>query len=187
MEKKEETKKVVNPIEEEKRRLQEFVESIKGKSKEELEALEEELIKQADEADKACSEYEFDVPTAKYQEVARAIRYFLDKQTVQWQFTLGMKSLYDFWDTKRPAKLPYPILDTTLRNLGGLQFTGYDEWCKVLIINEYFESMREKYTELARKPYEIAGKHDAVMNALGLQNPISGTDEGPLEELEPVE
>lgn len=156
--------------------LFDFKKSLDGKSKEELEALEQELVKEAEMVDKEVNETVFDLPTENYPAVAEAIRYFLDKQSVQWQYSLAMVAMYDFWGEKPEKTIPYAQLDTILRTLGGLQFTGYKEWAMVVAVNKFFEPLREKYVEVTTKVYDVASKHNEVMNALGLNTPVTGQE-----------
>lgn len=154
--------------------LQEYKKMLDGKSKEELEKLEQEVVAKAEKIDKEVAAKEFDMPTENYPVVAEAVRYFLNKQSVQWQYTLAMVGMFDFWNPEKPAKkIPYAQLDTVLRTLGGLQFTGYEEWAKVVAVNKYFEGLRKGYMETTQKVYDIATKHNAIMEKLNLQSPVT--------------
>ncbi len=154
-------------IEEKQKMLKEFEDSLKGKTLEELEKMESEIIVEAEANDAEVSKAEFDLPKENYEKVAEGIRMLLNKQTVQWQYTLGMVGMYDFWDPKKRAKkIPYAQLDAVLRTLGAMQFTGYEEWASVIAINKYFESLHEKYLAITEKTYDIASKHQAVMQAM---------------------
>jgi hypothetical protein len=165
-------------IEEKQKMLKDYEESMQGKSLEELEKIESELIAEADENDQVVSKTEFDLPKENYPTVAQAIRMFLNKQTVQWQYTLGLVGLYDFWDPeKEPTKIPYAHLDAVLRTLGQLQFTGYDEWAAVVAVNKYFEPLHNAYVDATEKTYDIASKHQIVMDLIDkIKNP-DNTDE----------
>jgi hypothetical protein len=165
-------------IEEKQKMLKEFEESVKGKTLEELEKLESQLIAQADENDQKVSKLEFDLPKDNYKVVAEGIRMLLNKQTVQWQYTLGLVGLYDFWNPEKKAKkIPFAQLDAILRTLGQMQFTGYNEWAAVVAINKYFEPLHNNYVEATEKTYDIASKHQIVMQAMdNIKNP-GGTEE----------
>lgn len=162
----------MNQLEKQKQ-LEDYAKSLEGKTEEELKALEQEIIKEADQTDKDVAEYEFKLSAKNYKEVAEAIRALLNNQTVQWQYTLGMVSMYDFWDPEKcPKKVKYPILDTTLRTLGNMQFTGYQEWAYVVAINKYFEPIREEYSDVTEKVFDVAAKHNAILDRLKLYEPI---------------
>ena len=153
--------------------LKAFEQSLEVKTLEELQALEQEIVKEAEEADKEVSSKEFKLDKKNYQTVAQGIRDLLNKKTVQWQFTLGMVAMYDFWDPeKNPGKVLYPMLDGTLRALGDATFTGYEEWASVVAINKYFEGIRQEYIDTTEKVYDIAAKHNAVIDAMNKKTPI---------------
>ena len=153
--------------------IEEFSKKLREMSVEELKKLEQEVIKEAEDTDKKVSETEFDLPTENYSEVARAIQKLLDKQTVEWRFTLGLVSMHDFWDpAKYPTKIKYPMLDATLRTLGEMQYSGYNEWAMVVAINKYFESLHSKYVDTTEAVYDVAAKHNAVLDELKLREPL---------------
>ena len=158
--------------------LKAFEQSLKAKTLEELKALEQEIIKEADDIDKEVSSKEFKLEKTNYAIVAQGIRDLLNKKTVQWQFTLGMVAMYDFWDPKKnPGKVVYPMLDGTLRALGDATFTGYEEWASVVAINKYFEGIRQEYIRTTEKVYDIASKHNAVIDAINKKTPIGNVQE----------
>ena len=70
------------------------------------------------------------------------------------------------------TKIPYAQLDSILRTLGGMQFTGYEEWAKVIAINKFFEGLREQYIEVTQKAYDVATRHQMLMDAMGLNTPV---------------
>lgn len=152
---------------------EDFKKSLEGKTVEELKKIEVEVISECEAIDKEVTETVFDMPTENYAEVAKAVKFFLNKQTVQWQYTLGMVAMYDFWADECPKTIPYAQLDSVLRTIGALQFTGYDEWAMVVVINKYFEPLREAYTAVTQKIYDAATKHNTVMEALGLNEPLA--------------
>ena len=153
--------------------LKAFEQSLEAKTLEELKALEQEIIKEADDIDKEVSSKEFKLDKTNYAIVAQGIRDLLNKKTVQWQFTLGMVAMYDFWDPKKnPGKVVYPMLDGTLRALGDATFTGYEEWASVVAINKYFEGIRQEYITTTEKVYDMASKHSAVIDAINKKTPI---------------
>lgn len=153
--------------------LNEFEKTLIGLSLEELEAIEAKIVAEADEIDEKVSKEEYKLEKENYKEVATAIRMFLDKQTVEWQYTLGMVGMYDFWDPdKKPETIPYPQLDSILRTLGTLRFTGYKEWAAVIVINKYFEPLHQNYQDATEKIYMVAAKHNAVLDQMKKVQPI---------------
>ena len=155
------------------KQMKEFKESLKALTIEQLTEKEQEIIKRADENDKRIAETKIDLPTENYKVVATAIQSFLNKETVTWQYTLGLVTLFEFWDPEKfPGTITYPVLDATLRTLGELKFTGYSEWAAVVAVNKYFEPLHAKYEELTESIYDIAGEHTAVMSEMDLRKPV---------------
>ena len=148
--------------------LEEFKKSLVAKSVKELQDIEQEIIKKAEETDKEIADTKFDLPEAGYKEAATAIREIVDRQSVTWQFTLGMLRLWEFWDPEnKPESVLFPMLDQTLRTLGNnVQYTGHEQWKQAITVNEYFEPSKEKYIETSTKVFEVADKHQAVMAEL---------------------
>lgn len=164
-----------------KERYDEFVKSLEGLDEKALREMEQKVIEESDKFQKNLNTTMFALPSKDYENVAKAIHKLLDKQTSQWQYTLGLVTMYEFWDEKkRPKEVNYPTLDGTLRTLGALSFTGYDEWKAVITINDYFEPMHKKYVDLTNEIYFNAEKHNAVMDKLKVFDPnIPTVDVGP--------
>ena len=78
--------------------LDDFKASLKGKTLEELKEIEQQVIKECDEVNERVAKFEYPLEEENYPAVAQAVRDFLNTQTVQWQYTLAMVSLYDFWN-----------------------------------------------------------------------------------------
>lgn len=153
--------------------LEKFKGTLEGKNIDELRSLEEGLIKEIEDFNKEVEALEYDLPEENFTEVAQAIQSLLDKETVQWQFTLMMVGMYDFWNEYR-GKISYTQLDAVLNRLGGMQFTGYEDWNKVIVINKYFEPLRDLYYETTSKVFLMANKHNAIMEKLQLLTPVTG-------------
>ena len=151
-----------------------FKKKCQSMTREQLEELEQEYIKKAEEIDKETATAMFDLPAENYANVTAGIRMFLDQQTIQWQYTLGMKVLYEYWNPEvQPKEINYPTLDSTLRTIGELQFTGYKEWCAVVDINKFMEPLREKYIEVTEKVYDVAAHHNIIIDELKLNTPMN--------------
>lgn len=156
---------------------QDFEKSLKNMSEDELRKLEQEVIKEADKIDKEVSAVEFDLPKENWKIVCDGIRMMLNKKTIEWKFALSFVSMYDFWDPENyPKKVKYPMLDATLRTLGELQFTGYSEWAAVIAVNKYFESVRKDYVNATEKVFDVAFKHNAILNELKLKSPTAAAE-----------
>jgi hypothetical protein len=154
------------------KQISEFKNSLKEKNLEELKQMEQDIIKKAEEIDKETSNLEFEMPKENYKEAATGIRMMLNKKTVEWRFALGMVAMFDFWDPDvRSKTIKYPMLDSTLRTLGELQFTGYNEWASVVAVNKYFEGLRQQYVDATEKIYDIAAQHSAIIDELKIKDP----------------
>lgn len=152
--------------------MDEYKKSIESLNLEELLAKEQEIIKEADEINEKISNYQFKLNSKGYKDVADAIRYFLDKQEVQWQYTVGLITMYDFWNpTKNPKQVTYPMFDSTVRTLGEMKFKGYTEWKYVVQINDYFKDIRDEYAELTETIWDNATKHNIILERLDLLDP----------------
>ena len=169
------TKVVVSPIEENQKKYNEYVASLEGKSVDELKAMEQELIKLMDKNDKKVSEAKFTLPDG-YADFRVNVLYFLDKQTVQWQYALGMLELVE--SLKEDMKeIAYPLFDVIVSNLGQLQFKGIEEWKKVKQMTEYVKPISEEYAVLKAYTYLLAEEHSALLSKLGVNDPNSANPE----------
>ena len=163
------TKVATSPIEENQKKYNEYVASLEGKSTDELKAMEQDLIKLMDENDKKVSDAKFKLPNG-YSEFRANVIYFLDKQTVQWQYALGMLELVE--SLKEDMKeIAYPLFDVIVSNLGQLQFKGVEEWKKVKQMTEYVKPISEEYAVLKAYTYLLAEEHSAILNKLGVNDP----------------
>lgn len=157
--------------------LEQYKKEMESKSLDELLKIEQELIANADKINEKIAVQKFKLDTKKYKETAAAIQYFLDKQEVQWQYTVGLITMYEFWDPKtKPAEVTYPMFDSTIRYLGEMKFKGYDEWKKVVLINDYFSSIREEYATLTEEIWDNASKHNVLINRIELLDPTKANN-----------
>lgn len=157
-----------NNLTEQDKILQEFIESLKTKSKEELIALESEISKDIDEASKKYSKTMMPLPEENREETVGMILTLLDKYPIRWQDTLGAVRLYDEWDVPSITEISYPAFNTTLEILGGLTYTGYDEWKMVVAIDEYVQPLHDLFAEITNDIYSLSTKHAYIVQALEL-------------------
>lgn len=161
------------------RELEEYKKLINEKTLDEVLEIEKEIIKEADELNENIAKYSFKLPKKNYEKACNAIRYFLDKQEVTWQITLGMITLYDFWDpNNKPASVLYPLFDSTLRTIGEMKFKGYTEWKYVVDINDYFKDLREEYANVTEKIWDNASKHSIICDRLQILDPKNANKNG---------
>lgn len=153
--------------------LEKFKKSLEGKNLEELQKMEQDVIKKLDKNDEKLKKTEYALPSENYEVVATAIRKFINTKTVQWQYTLAMVGMYDFWDPKNKAeKITYYSLESVLRILGEMQFTGYEEWAAVIAINKYFEPLQKQFADATEKTYDLSAQHNEIMQAMEKLKPI---------------
>lgn len=158
------------------KKMSEFKKKIQNASLDELKQLEQDVIKEADKVNKEVQETKFELPNDEnsYINVAYSIRDFLDKVSVQWQYAQAMKDMYNFWNPdKKPESVQYGLLDATLRQLGQMEFKGIDEWSAVTTINAYFEPIKEKYIEVSTKIFDVADKHNAILEKMDAMEKMS--------------
>lgn len=149
------------------KRQQEFVKSLEGKTLAELEAIEQEIIAEADAHDKKISTLMLQLPTEGYEAAAKGIRKLLNKQKIKWQATLAFKNMYERFDpANNPKEIPFPTYDALVKTLGALEYEGYEEWCAVIDVNEFFKPLRDEYYSNSEEIYVIAEKHHAVMEKM---------------------
>lgn len=150
------------------KQIDDFKKSLEGLNEEQLKAKEEELVQEADVVNKKVQDATITLPNDGHSAAFKAIRMLLGKVKVQWQFASAMAELYDFWSPskKNAGDVPYGLLDATLRYLGQLEFTGYDDWKAVSVINTYFEPVKDEYSDLSNEIYDVAVKHNALLEKL---------------------
>lgn len=142
---------------------------------EELKQLEADIIKEYEENDEHLKTVEYalqdgvkyDKKTYLKATVAKYICDMLNKLEIGWQMTLGMYQMYQLWQSV-PEKLTYYELDSTLRTLDQLKFKGFQEWTKILVINEYFKYNHTEYSKDMAQMVFIANKHNAILDRIKL-------------------
>ena len=160
-----------------------FRETLKDKTEEELLKMEQDIIKLSDKHNEERAKRTFKLPSKNYKEAATAIRMALDTMTVQWQYAVVLKTLYELFNPeKKPEAIQYNFLDSLLRQLTNANLKGYEQWCAVVTISDYFDPIREEYAEAAAEIYVDAEKHNQIVNQLQLfkskQDVQAGLDAG---------
>jgi hypothetical protein len=69
-------------------------------------------------------------------------------------------------------------LDSLLRQLTNANLKGYEQWCAVVTISDYFDPIREEYAEAAAEIYVDAEKHNQIVNQLQLFKSKQDVQEG---------
>ena len=161
--------------------LNEYGEELKKLKKKDLEKEEENLIKIQEDFDIVIGETEYELPdTSEYRgyttsrkDLAAKIIYFLNKLECNWQTSLGVYEAIALW--KNIGKtISYATYDSPIRILGSMRFKGETELRDILIINHFLTSAEQTYLRDTIYIQYLAGKHNAVMQALNPQ-PEDGT------------
>ena len=162
-------------VEERVKARSEFKKTLLNKTEEELQTLLKDIIEESKELDAEVANIKYDLDDNGQTGSFEAIRYFLNKQEVQWNYTLGIIELYEFFNVKQKT-INFATLDTVLRMLGSLKFTGYDEWKKVEQVNTYFRSAAESYKDVTDRIYDIAERYQAVEGQLKMFQPVDSDE-----------
>ena len=145
----------------------EFNKSLTTKTKEELQTMLDAVTEESKELDKEVSALVYTLPEDGQEEAFTAIQYFINKQKVRWDYTLGLIELYEYFnDTQK--EMTFAMLDTVLRMLGQLEFDGYSEWKQVARVNTYFTPIAAEYRKTTEKIYDIAERFQAIDGQLKL-------------------
>ncbi len=157
--------------------VEKFKETLKDMTLEQLQELEQKIIKEADEHNEKRQKLTFKMPAKNYKEAMTAVRMALDTMSVQWQYALGLKAMYEFFDPEnRKETVDFTMLDSMLRTLGSVNLKGYEQWNAVVTISEYFEGIREEYSEANAEIYVDAEKHNAIVNQMQLYQAQPATE-----------
>lgn len=138
-----------------------FKKSLTEMTEEQLRELAAKLVEESKELDGRVSQTEYTLPAKGQKDAFEAIKYFLNTQKVKWNYALGIITIYEYFDQAQ-KNITFAMLDTVLRLLGSLEFTGYDEWKKVSLVNDYFTPVAQDYRNLTDEIYNIGERYAAV-------------------------
>ena len=151
----------------------EFKESLAGKTQTELEAIEQDLIKEFDELNEKRKTTEFTLPKEGWELTSKTICDFLDKKEAPWNVGFALIGIYEFWkNEKNPKKIPFAVFELTIQTLGELTYKGYDEWSAIAGVNKWFEPMHPHYAEIVMNMRYLGMKHSAVQDLMELHKPV---------------
>ncbi len=164
------------------------------KTVEEVEAEEKVCIEEAEKYEKyidqtsykLAKEVTYDGTHYSMKDIATMIMYFIGKQEVKWDFTLGLYELYKLWKNGI-EELNFRQLDSTLRVLDQCQFKGFKEWKDILAINEYFKTNHEQFSIDTAGTIYLAQRHNAVMEHMELVKTVNTSGKKEDKPEEPVE
>lgn len=151
--------------------LSDFKKSLTEMTEEQLRELAAKLVEESKELDGRVSQTEYTLPTKGQKDAFEAIKYFLNTQKVKWNYALGIITIYEYFDQAQKT-ISFAMLDTVLRLLGSLEFTGYDEWKKVSLVNDYFTPVAQDYRDLTDEIYNIGERYAAVDGQLKMFAPV---------------
>lgn len=151
--------------------LSDFKKSLTEMTEEQLNELAAKLIEESKALDERVSQTEYKLPTKAQKDAFEAIKYFLNTQKVKWNYALGIITIYEYFDQAQKT-ITFAMLDTVLRLLGSLEFTGYDEWKKVSLVNDYFTPVAQDYRDLTDEIYNIGERYAAVDGQLKMFAPV---------------
>lgn len=176
------------PVEQIREELQndsaEFVVAVEQMSMDELNAQEAELINALNEYDKYLDEVVYELPNgAEYDgkkfnkaKIAQNVVKFINRQEVDWQYTLGMLQLVRYWENiereDKKSVIAYKAYDSTLRILGQTKFKGVNDWLDILAINEFVSKPHDQYTIDTSYLIYLSKLHSTVLDKMQkLENP----------------
>lgn len=150
-----------------------------------LKEKEKEIIAEMDKFDEYIKSRTYPVPNGvdfegehySRSDVSGKIIYFINKNEVQWQYTLGLYQLCRFWKNTSNEVITYGQLDSTLRILEQQKFRGFDEWRNILLVNEYMKALHEDYTKDLAVQIALSQKHNSILERMDLIGKVT-TDEG---------
>ena len=143
----------------------EFKASLANMTKEELEALAAKLTEESKATDSKVANLKYALENKGQKTAWDAIKTFLDKQSVKWNYALGLITLYEFFD-KPQKEISFAMLDTVLRLLGSIEYTGYTEWKLVTTINDYFTPISVDFRDVTDEIYDVAERYALVDSQL---------------------
>lgn len=108
--------------------------------------------------------------------VANRIVDFVNKMEVEWQYTLGMYQMVEFWKNVEYS-VEYKVYDSTLRILGQVKYKGYDEWKDILAINDFLSVPQELYARDNIYMVYLSQMHNSVLNRMDALNKVEMVNE----------
>lgn len=167
--------------------MQKFLEEGVNNFKVEIEALsEDETLQREQELMRVMEEYDgvlrtvvYDIPEQctfdgqvfNRKTVGEFIVDVLNTQEVEWSLSLGMYELAKLWKNKEVMKINYHAYDSTLRVLGQCKFKGFDNWRKILTINEFLGECHDNYVADTNYMIYLSQLHNALLDVLKKFNP----------------
>lgn len=162
--------------------VENYKESIEKLTITELHAEEEKVIGWLQEYDEYIKGIVYQIPKSvewdghkfTHNDIYSKIIYFLNKNEVQWSYTLGMYELVKFWRNFSNSEISYGAFDSTLRLLEQVKFKGYEEWRDILAINEFFKPLHADYSKDISRQIYLSKLHQELLSRMELITPMNG-------------
>lgn len=150
------------------------------------------IVTALDDYDAHLSEVKYKLPKNVHfndanftkQDISNRIVEFVNRQEVEWSYSLGMLQTVQFWKKigreQSDSYIDYKIYDSILRLLGSLKYKGYEEWESILAINEYLGETHEQYTRDTVYLIYLSKLHSIVLDKMQKINnpePIMETEQ----------
>ena len=154
-------------------------------SVEELDKLEEEILKTLEDFDVYIKQKRYKLPVSinfdgiaySKQQVGDRIARALNKKEVTWQYSLGLYQLHKLWSNIRQfATIPYDAYDSTVRILGDITFKGFTEWRDILIINEFFVAPNKEFYKDSTMLVYYSTIHSQILERKQMLSPVKSDD-----------
>lgn len=113
----------------------------------------------------------FDNTAFKASTMADAIADFISTLEVEWMYTSGVYDLVKIWKTRDLKKVPYGVYDSTVRILGQCKFKGWENWRKILAVNEYLSNSHIAYNADTTYTIYLGQLHNALITRLDSFHP----------------
>lgn len=147
------------------------IEELEGAEKVLMEAMDVYQVELKQTEYSLANEVLFDEKEYKKSKVQDMIIYFLNKQEVEWQYTLGLYQAVKFWKNVGDT-VPYEVYDSTLRLLNQVRFKGMTEWNDILVINEFMSKCHAEYTKDAQYLIYLSQLHNCLLDRAKMISPV---------------
>lgn len=161
-----------------------------------LKTFEDQLVQENYEYDENLKEAEYELPEGiefegghySRSEIGNSIIYLLNKMEVKFSETLGVHEMVQFWKNN-PTTIKHPVLDSILRILQTLTFSGDKEWVRILSINAYIQNkLQQEYIANVIYVHYGAYLHDELVKFIeGEQNNTPETPDTEIPETPVIE
>lgn len=160
--------------------LEDIKATIEGTSRDGLVELEDFVIMSQQDNEEIIKNAKYDLPkkvelynkTYLAEKIHEFIIEFVNKIEVEWNATLGIVEVIDYWKNYDGKGVTYSAYDSTARLLGLIKYKGYDNCVKVLVVHEYLKSANKDFGHDHLYTRYLAEVHNMVIDQMHkLDNP----------------